>query len=53
MSHHVSQLLLNYHDSKLEKSSLKVRNYSPNKKEFDFYLFYHACPGRPGKYALR
>jgi len=24
-------------------------NYSPNKKEFEFSLFYHACPGRPGK----
>jgi len=32
---------------------LNSSNYSPNKKEFEFSLFYHACPGRPGKYGVR
>ncbi len=31
----------------------KICNYSPIKKWFNFSLFYHACPGRPGKYAVR
>ncbi len=36
---------------KLIQCQIKAKNgnYSPNKKEFDFSLFYHACPGRPGK----